>query len=51
MANNVTYGDATILRRPIDEPDAVAELVARSTEFDTELIVENNRVVVWRCDG
>ncbi len=45
-----TDRNETVTRRPADEPDAVAELAARSAVFGTKLIVEPDRIVIWRCD-
>ena len=45
-----TDRNETVTRRPADEPDAVAELAARSAVFGTKLIVETDRIVIWRCD-
>lgn len=43
-----TDRNETILRMPADEPGTVAEIVARSAVFGTELTVEEDRLVIWR---
>lgn len=43
-----TDRNETVMRRPSDEPDTVAELTARSAVFGTELAVEPDRIVIWR---
>lgn len=43
-----TDSNQTVLRLPADESDALAELAARSSIFGTELMLEDDRVVIWR---
>jgi len=43
-----TDRNQTVIRHPADEPDAVAELTARSSVFGTKLMVETDRIVIWR---
>jgi len=46
-----TDRNETVLRRPADEPDAVADLAARSAVFGTKLTVESDRIVIGRNDA
>lgn len=43
-----TAENETILRRPADEPETVATLIAQSERFGTTLVAEKNRFLVTR---
>jgi poly-gamma-glutamate capsule biosynthesis protein CapA/YwtB (metallophosphatase superfamily) len=45
-----TPGNETILRRPADEVDTVNDLIAQSKTFGTSLAIEEDRLVMSRCE-
>ena len=46
-----TERNETILRMPEDEPASVAQVLARSAALGTDLVIESDRLTVWRCAG
>ncbi len=45
-----TSANETILRLPAEEPETVAGVAEQSAAFDTKLIIEDDRLVIWRSD-